>query len=387
MAALLPSSKLFTCRPKALRNFSTPRKLSNLQVPLAAAISKSSASLGSYVSLSKSHPSSTAAKAAALKSTDFSNQAMTSISSMDYKAIIQPIPARPSVPNTSSSPPVATDSLEMAIQRWFRRLLTKRDYMHVHAASNAAFLIGGLALEFITNAQWLTGDRAMPWYPTHAYEMLLMQLVIAISAGTGLGLTMTARKGAEQTVFAAYGIQVLQNVIVTLWMAPFLPECMRDCRAAEMAFGAFSIVTSIAALVKLDAGKNEIMAGRNKQQGGSPATGSKAGSLQDLAYWFPNLPGPAFTILSGMMQMHGGHQWCDAFSAAHPEYLAATLHIILTTTLAGHCGMFAVTLRDKKLIGQGAEMVIAGTSNIMSLAYVVLLCVEYPFLLTHALLV
>ena len=77
----------------------------------------------------------------------------------------------------------------------------------------------------------------------------------------------------------------------------------------------------------------------------------------------------------------------DAFSAAHPEYLAATLHIVLTTTLAGHCGMFAVTLRDKKLIGQDVEMGIAGSSNLMSLAYIVLLWIEYPWLLTHALLV
>jgi len=61
----------------------------------------------------------------------------------------------------------------------------------------------------------------------------------------------------------------------------------------------------------------------------------------------------------------------------HPEYLAATLHIAIATTLAGHCGMFAVTLRDKKLIGQGGEMAIAGLTNIASLAYIIFLWVQF----------
>ena len=61
----------------------------------------------------------------------------------------------------------------------------------------------------------------------------------------------------------------------------------------------------------------------------------------------------------------------------HPEYLAATLHIAIATTLAGHCGMFVVTLRDKKLIGQGGEMAIAGLTNIASLAYIIFLWVQF----------
>ena len=106
--------------------------------------------------------------------------------------------------------PLATeDNLELILQRWTRRLLTKRDYMHAHAASNVAFLLGGLALELITNAQWFFGDRLQPWYPTHGFEMVAMQAVIAVSAITGLGLTFSNRKGAERTVFAAYGVQVL----------------------------------------------------------------------------------------------------------------------------------------------------------------------------------
>ena len=321
----------------------------------------------------------------ALSYVDWPSAAATSQAAATPSA---PAAALPSYPGGSTSSAAGeSDSFEMAVQRWTRRLLTRRDFLHAHAASNIAFLVGGLALELITNAQWLTGERLQPWYPSHGYELLLMQAVIVVSAATGLSLTMSNRKGAEQTVFAAYGVQVLQGAALLLWMSPFLPQAMRDCPASDVAFGAFSIATSIAALAKLDSGKDEIMAGRNKHRGGDPASETKDSFVQQLMYWFPNLPGPAFTALAGVMQMHGGRAWVDAFSAAHPEYLAATLHIVLTTTLAGHCGMFAVTLRDKKLIGQDVEMGIAGSSNLMSLAYIVLLWIEYPWLLTHALLV
>ena len=179
--------------------------------------------------------------------------------------------------------------------------------------------------------------------------------------------------------------------MLVLWMSPFLPQCLHDSSVADFGFGAFSIVSSIIALQQLYEGKDEIMAGRNMKSGSAkaapPTPGSLEAKIQEISYWFPNLPGPIFTALAGIMQVHGGHEWCDAFSAAHPEYLAATLHIVIATTLAGHCGMFAVTLRDKKLIGQEAEMGIAGLTNIASLAYIVLLWIEYPWLLTHALLV
>ena len=87
------------------------------------------------------------------------------------------------------------------------------------------------------------------------------------------------------------------------------------------------------------------------------------------------------------IQVHGGREWCDAFSVSHPEYVAISLHIILATTLGGHCGMFAVTLRDKKLIGQAREMALSGIPNIASLLYLILLWVKYPWLLQHGMLV
>ena len=314
-------------------------------------------------------------------------------SSSSAVAIAIPFPNSTSEEGSAPSTSAPVDNLELMLQRWTRRLLTKRDYMHAHAASNVAFLLGGLALELVTNAQWLAGDRLQPWYPTHGFEMAAMQAVIAVSAATGLGLTFSSRHGAERTVFAAYGLQVMQGVMLVLWMSPFLPQALRGCSASDAGFGAFSIVSSVVALQQLYEGKEEIMAGRNKKNASSssaatpPAPGSLEAMAQELFYWFPSLPGPIFTALAGVMQVHGGREWCDAFSAAHPEYLACTLHIVLATTLAGHCGMFAVTLRDKKLIGQEAEMAIAGLTNIASLAYVALLWVEYPWLLTHALLV
>ena len=283
-------------------------------------------------------------------------------------------------------PLVVDSSLELALKRWTRRLLTKQDFMHLHAASNAAFLLGGMALEVITNAQWLAGERMQPWYPTHGFEMAAMEAVVAVSAVTGLGLTFSNRKGPERTIFAAYGVQVLQGVMLMLWMSPFLPRAVHDCAIVDVGLGGVFIVSSIVALQQFYDGKEEILAGRNKDAA-SPVPGSLAEMIQEICYWFPNLPGPLLTMLAGMMLIHGGREWFDAFSAAHPEYLAASLHGTIATDLAGHCGMFAVTLRDKKLIGQGGEMAIMGLTNIASLAYLALLWVKYPWLLTHALLV
>ena len=97
------------------------------------------------------------------------------------------------------------------------RMPTQLPILHIMCHTETDFphflrvpkLLGGLALELITNAQWFFGDRLQPWYPTHGFEMVAMQAVIAVSAITGLGLTFSNRKGAERTVFAAYGVQVL----------------------------------------------------------------------------------------------------------------------------------------------------------------------------------
>ena len=96
---------------------------------------------------------------------------------------------------------------------------------------------------------------------------------------------------------------------------------------------------------------------------------------------FPNLPGPAFTAIAGLLQAQNGHQWLDAFSAQHPEYLAASFHIVMATTLAGHSAMFAITLRDKKLISQASELAITGSTNLASLAYVGALFLHFPWLM------
>jgi hypothetical protein len=69
--------------------------------------------------------------------------------------------------------------------------------------------VGGLLLELTTNASWAAGLRDSLWYPQW-WEMLAIQAVIGVSAGTGLVLTAENRKGAERLVFQAYGLQVLQ---------------------------------------------------------------------------------------------------------------------------------------------------------------------------------
>jgi hypothetical protein len=195
--------------------------------------------------------------------------------------------------------------------------------------------------------------------------------------------------------------------MMVLWMSPSWP--LRDFHAADIAMGGSSILTSLYALVELQKSKDEAMALRNKQpsrqpaaaaagaaaadpsaqattaqQGEAPAPAAQQLSqqawYQDLMYWFPNLPGPIFTAIAGLLQAHDGHLWLDAFSAQHPEYLAATFHIVMATTLAGHSAMFAITLRDKKLISQATELAITGTTNLASLVYVGALFAHFPWL-------
>ena len=66
-----------------------------------------------------------------------------------------------------------------------------------------------MLLELATNASWAAGFRDSLWYPQW-FEMLAIQAVIGVSAGTGRVLTAENRKGAERLVFQAYGLQVLQ---------------------------------------------------------------------------------------------------------------------------------------------------------------------------------
>jgi hypothetical protein len=95
---------------------------------------------------------------------------------------------------------------------------------------------------------------------------------------------------------------------------------------------------------------------------------------------YPNVPGPCFTATTGLLQACLGGSWLAAFSSQHPEYLALAFHMITATTLTGHLGMFAITLRDKKLIGQHAEMLLAGGSTLGGVLYVVFLFQQFPWL-------
>ena len=71
-----------------------------------------------------------------------------------------------SVPSeTADAAPSATrtERRRPSLKNILQRLLTRRDFLHAHAASNVVFLFGGLALFTITNAQWLMGGLEQPW--------------------------------------------------------------------------------------------------------------------------------------------------------------------------------------------------------------------------------
>ena len=215
--------------------------------------------------------------------------------------------------------------------------------------------------------------------------MAAMLGVTTITALTGLGLSSSSRKGAEQVFFSAYSVNVLPSVLIVAWMMPFLPEAISNCPAIDIGLGVFNLLGSAYAWHQVYSNKDEAMAGRNKLRT-PPAPGSTEEALQDLAYFFPNIPGILATALVGVVQLHGGRHCMDTYSALHPEFVAATFHGILAMTLAGHCGLLGITLRDKGLISQEAEMMLAGATNIFSLAYNILLWVEYPWLVPHAML-
>lgn len=95
---------------------------------------------------------------------------------------------------------------------------------------------------------------------------------------------------------------------------------------------------------------------------------------------FPNYQGPLLTAAGGLLMARDGHAWMEAFTSVHPEYTAASFHFILSTTLAGHIGMFGVTLRDKKLVGQDAELLITGAPFLASGVFVGMLFIHFPWL-------
>ena len=162
------------------------------------------------------------------------------------------------------------------------------------SCSNVLFLVGGVAMELLSNAQWATGASDGLWYPQW-YEMLIIQTVIAISAGTGMFLTAQKRTGAEQFIFGAYGLQALQGVLTTLWMSPYWP--LRDCHAADIVLGATSIATCLYTLHRLPGHKAEALALRNKRNQRDAATTTPAPAAgardlsqqqwyQDMMYWW-----------------------------------------------------------------------------------------------------
>lgn len=79
--------------------------------------------------------------------------------------------------------------------------------------------------------------------------------------------------------------------------------------------------------------------------------------------------------------MHNGHAWFHTFLTENPHFFATSLHTIVRTTLVGHLGMFAVTLRDKRLIGQDMEMLMMGGPNLLNMAYMAWMLAASPELL------
>lgn len=311
-----------------------------------------------------------------------------------------PLPASPPTPMSSgyatspagNPPNQQLSEWELTLQRWTRRLLTRQDFLHLHAASNALFILGGIPLEVITNVQWLVGAREELWYPSNPLLLGGMMAVTGVATVSGLMLTNENRKGAEKVLFMAYGLQTFQALVYLFWTSPIFPELLR-CSSVDFMLGLAGLTYNAYTLATLEEHKQEALACRNKVKRigdaspSSPAPGVVADRLLDndayqwLMYWLPNIPGPVFTLFISLVLMHSGSGWLPHFTKEHPEYLAAAWHITMTTTLAGHLGMFAVTLRDKKLISQDVEMLLTGMPNLISLVFTAAVWMHYPWLI------
>ena len=72
--------------------------------------------------------------------------------------------------------------------------------------------------------------------------------------------------------------------------------------------------------------------------------------------------------------------WLLGFQATHPAHAAVAFHFGLITTLAGHAGMFAPTLRDRRRISRETEAAVCAVSSYAAVALLISFMFRYPWL-------
>jgi hypothetical protein len=252
----------------------------------------------------------------------------------------------------------------------------------VHAASSAVYLAAASAVELFTTLPVLAGSGGALYYPGSAAGAWAWAGLVAVSSISGWALAARERRGAERANFQDYAVQAVLGQLFTMWLSPFWPRSALG-PAADAAVGAAVVAVSVAQLTTQASGRHReaIKHGRRaKALVGTDAAADLPGWAASAAYFQPATVGPVMMGLAGAIQLCVPFTWIAGFQAAHPEHAAIAFHFGLITTLAGHAGMLAPTLRDKRRISQRAEAAVCALSSYAAIALLTAFLLRFPWL-------
>jgi hypothetical protein len=264
----------------------------------------------------------------------------------------------------------------------------------VHASSSALFMAGAAAVELLTTVPALNaGHGAALYYPSTGAEAWGWAALVMASGASGWALASRERPGAERANFQDYAVQAALGQLFTLWLSPYWPRggAGGGCYAFDAAMGAAIVALSCAQLATQgDASHRTAIAhGRRDKAAAASAAAAPAaaagatdlpGWAASAAYFQPAAVGPVMMIAAGAIQACVPAAWLSTFQGAHPEHAAIAFHFGLITTLAGHAGMFAPTLRDRRRISQRTEAAVCAVSSYAALGLLAAFMLRYPWL-------
>jgi hypothetical protein len=273
----------------------------------------------------------------------------------------------------------------------------------VHAASSAAFMAGAAGVELFTTLPVLAGSGAPLYYPATAAGAWAWAGLVALSSASGWALAARERRGAERANFQDYALQAILGQMFTLWLSPYWPR--GGGAAADVAIGAAVVAVSLAQLATqasaghraaiargrrarapagaaaaAAASADEVSSSSSAAAGPAPAAGDLPAWAASAAYFQPAAVGPVMMAAAGAIQACVPFTWLAAFQAVHPEHAAIAFHFSLITTLAGHAGMLAPTLRDRRGLSQAAEAAVCAASSYGALALLAAFALRFPWL-------
>ena len=247
-----------------------------------------------------------------------------------------------------------------------RRLLTKADWKHLHAASAALNLAHSLARAAQIVAAMATSLHYVPATPT---EFALKTALILVKDITSVPMALQHRRGPlrEAFLFAAF-------VSSLSWLAAlfyeFSPKSAEFTVTAAPVYGAGAVLAACSAIRPFFMTAGAIVQIMRMRNGSTPAVSSSAepdtrtavqlqASASAAALWvlFVTVQAvPGYILMQNCLiaafadYNHCAHVW--------PDIAAANFSLVLIGTLAGDLGVFSGTLRDRKVITPGQDIAV-----------------------------